>query len=175
VWAWPAADGLPAFSADFDIAHTPNLPPAGAGDRRPRKTSDKLSKVSPKGYAKAAAKKVGKTSRTVARDVSRGEKIDPQALADLAGSCLDNGTELDALAKLPAAEQRSLAEAAKRGETVSAITAHSACDPEHHPKPSDGTEEIELGKLIARLRRAQARNTDTMCVCDALERRLKRP
>jgi hypothetical protein len=71
-----------------------------------------MSNVSPKGYAKAAAKKVGKTSRTVARDVSRGEKIDPQALADLAGTCLDNGTELDALARLPAAEQRSLAEAA---------------------------------------------------------------
>jgi hypothetical protein len=37
----------------------------------------------------------------------------------------ENGTELDVLAKLPAAEQRSLAEAAKRGEKVSAITARS--------------------------------------------------
>jgi ParB-like nuclease domain len=143
----------------------------GKAGGRPRKTSDKMSKVSTKGYAKAAAKKVGKTSRTVARDVSRGEKIDPQALADLAGTCLDNGTELDALAKLPAAEQRSLAEAAKRSEKVSAITARSACD----PKTSDGTEEIELGKVIARLRRDQPRNPDTMRVCEALERRLKRP
>jgi uncharacterized ParB-like nuclease family protein len=147
----------------------------GKAGGRPRKTSDKMSKVSTSGYAKAAAKKVGKTSRTVARDVSRGEKIVPQALADLAGTCLDNGTELDGLAKLPAAEQRSLAEAAKRGEKVSAITAHSACDPEDHPKTNDGTEEIELGKVIARLRRDQPRNTDTMRVCDALERRLKRP
>ena len=81
---------------------------------------------------------------------------------------------LDALAKLPAAEQRSLAEAAKRGGKVSAITAHSACDPED-PKTSDGTEEIELGKVIARLRRNQPRNADTMRICDALERRLKRP
>jgi uncharacterized ParB-like nuclease family protein len=103
----------------------------GKAGGRPRKTSDKMSKVSTRGYAKAAAKNVGKTSRTVARDVSRGEKIDPQALSDLAGTCLDNGTELDALAKLPAAEQRSLAEAAKRGEKVSTITAHSACDPEN--------------------------------------------
>src|SRR5271169_1766510 len=108
-----------------------------------------------------------------ARDVSRGEKIDPRALADLAGTCLGNGTELDALAKLPAAEQRSLAEAAKRGEKVSAITARSACDPED-PKTSDETEEIELGKVIARLRRDQPRNADTMLICDALERRLKR-
>jgi hypothetical protein len=103
---------------------------------RPRKTSDKMSKVSTKGYAKAAAKKVGKTSRTVARDVSRGEKIDPQALADLAGTCLDNGTELDALTKLPAAEQCRLAETAKRGEKVSAITARSA--PEDHPEKPRG-------------------------------------
>jgi hypothetical protein len=106
----------------------------GKAGGRPRKTSDKMSKVSTRGYAKAAAKKVGKTSRTVARDVSRGEKIDPQALADLAGTCLDNGTELGALARLRAAEQRSLAEAAKRGEKVSAI----ACGPEA-PKTSDGT------------------------------------
>jgi hypothetical protein len=110
----------------------------GKAGGRPRKTSDKMSKVSTSGYAKAAAKKVGKTSRTVARDVSRGEKIDPQALADLAGTCLDNGTELDALAKLPAAEQRSLAEAARRGEKVSAITTLSACDFEAR-KTSHGT------------------------------------
>jgi hypothetical protein len=79
---------------------------------------------------------------------------------------------LDALAKLPAAEQRSLAEAAKGGEKVSAITARSACDPED-PKTSDGTEEIELEKVIARLRRDQPRNADTMRICDALERRLQ--
>lgn len=125
-------------------------------------------------FVKDTAKKTGKAKRTIARDVFRGEKIDPQALADLAGTCLDSGTELDAMAKLPVAEQRSLAEAAKRGETVSAITARSACDPED-PKTSDGTEEIELGKVIARLRRDQPRNADTMRICDALERRLKRP
>ena len=66
-------------------------------------------------FVNDTAKKTGKAKRTIARDVSRGEKIDPQALADLAGTCLDNGTELDALAKLPVDKQRSLAEAAKRG------------------------------------------------------------
>jgi hypothetical protein len=50
-----------------------------------------------------------------------------------------------------------------------------ACDPEDHFKTSDGTEEIELGKVIARLRRDQPRNADTMRICDALECRLKRP
>jgi ParB-like chromosome segregation protein Spo0J len=67
------------------------------------------------------------------------------------------------------------AEAAKRPEKVSAITPHSARNPEYHPETSDGTEEIELGKVIARLRRDQPRNPDTMRICDALERRLKRP
>jgi hypothetical protein len=79
----------------------------------------------------------------------------------------------DALAKLPTDKQRSLAEAARRGEKISAITEGSVCDPED-PKTSDGTEEIELGKVIARLRRTQPRNPDTMLICDALERRLHR-
>ena len=61
---------------------------------------------------------------------------------------------------------------AQRGEKVSAIAARSACDLED-PKMSDGIEEIELGKVIARLRRTQPRNPDTMRVCDALERRLQ--
>jgi hypothetical protein len=52
----------------------------GKAGGRPRKTSDKMSKVLTRGYAKAAAKNVGKTSRTVARDVSRGEKIDHQGV-----------------------------------------------------------------------------------------------
>jgi ParB family chromosome partitioning protein len=151
----------------------------GAG--RPKRDGTKAKSKGQNGpskkdaYTKDAAKKTGKSSRTIKREVARGENIDPQALADLAGTCLDNGTELDALAKLPAAEQRSLAEAAKRGEKVSAITAHSACDSEDDHKTSDGTEELELGKVIARLRRDQSRNADTMRVCDALERRLKRP
>jgi ParB family chromosome partitioning protein len=120
----------------------------GAG--RPKRDETKAKSKGQNGplkkdaYTKDAAKKTGKSSRTIKREVARGENIDPQALADLAGTCLDSGTDLDALAKLPAAEQRSLAEAAKRGEKVSAITAHSACDPEDHPKTTDETEELEL-------------------------------
>jgi hypothetical protein len=45
---------------------------------------------------------------------------------------------IDALAKLPAENQRSLAETAKRGEQVSAVTAFNTCDPEAS-KTSDGT------------------------------------
>jgi hypothetical protein len=71
-------------------------------------------------YLKDAVKKTGQSRAAVARDISRGEKIDSIALADLAGTCLDNGTELDALAKLPVKKQRDLAARAKAGEMVSA-------------------------------------------------------
>jgi hypothetical protein len=65
-------------------------------------------------------------------------------LPEIIGTSLDKGAEIDALAKLPVEKQRSLAEAAKRGEQVSAISALSACDPEA-AKTSDGA-----GKEAAR-------------------------
>lgn len=148
----------------------------GAG--RPKRDDNKAKSKGQNGplkkdaYTKDAAKKTGKSSRTIKREVARGESIDPQALADLAGTCLDNGTQLDALARLTPAEQRRLAEAAQRGENVSVIPERSVCDPKD-PRVNDGTEEIELGNVIARLRRNQPRNPDTMRVCDALERRLR--
>ena len=78
-------------------------------------------------------------------------------------------------AQVAANVQRKVARSKKaaKGEKISAITPQSACDPEGHPE-SDGTEEIELGKVIAKLRRDQPHNRDTMRVCDALERRVKR-
>jgi N6-adenosine-specific RNA methylase IME4 len=94
----------------------------GKAGGRPPKTSDKMAEVSTKGYARATAKKSGKASRTVARDVARAEAIDPKALADLNGTCLDKGDQLDALAKMPKPEQRKLAKRAKAGEKVSAKT-----------------------------------------------------
>jgi ParB family chromosome partitioning protein len=148
----------------------------GAGrpkrDGKKAKSNGQNGPLKKDAYTKDAAKKTGKSSRTIKREVARGENIDPQVLSDLAGTCLDNGTELDALARLSAAEQRSLAEAAKRGDNVSAITTPSVREPEES-KVNDGTEEIELGNVIARLRRNQPRNPDTMRVCDALEHRLK--
>jgi hypothetical protein len=77
--------------------------------------------------------------------------------------------EIDAPEKPPA--EQSLAD---RCEKASTITPRSTCGHED-PKTTDGTEELELGKVIARLRRDQPRNADTMRLCDALERRLKRP
>ena len=58
-------------------------------------------------------------------------------LPEITGTSLDTGAEIDALAKLPVEKQRSLAEAAKRGEQVSAVTALSALS--EAAKTSDGT------------------------------------
>jgi N6-adenosine-specific RNA methylase IME4/ParB-like chromosome segregation protein Spo0J len=91
----------------------------------------KAAKAKPKGakaqiepqqdaYTKDAAKKTARSRATIKRDVARGENIDPEALADLNSSCLDKGDELDAMVKLPVAEQRKLAARAKAGEKVSA-------------------------------------------------------
>jgi hypothetical protein len=98
--------------------------------------SDNLSDA----FSTDVAKKTGQTARNVRRKVARSKKV--AVLPKIVGTSLDKGREIDALAKLPAAEQRSLAEAAKKGEKVSAVIALNACDPEANM--SDGREEIEL-------------------------------
>ena len=55
-------------------------------------------------YTADAAKKTGKSERSVQREAARGTAIPD--VAALAGTSLDKCDELDALAKLPAAEQR---------------------------------------------------------------------
>jgi ParB-like chromosome segregation protein Spo0J len=123
-------------------------------------------------FVRDTAKKTGTGRSSVQRDVTRGKKV--EVLRDIVGTSLDKGAEIDALAKLPASVQESLAKAAKMGEEVSAIARRASdCDAEE-PMMGEGTEEIELGKAIARLRRQQPHNKDTMFICDALQRALQR-
>lgn len=75
--------------------------------------SDNLS------FASATAAATGKTERTVERVAARGRALGG-ALKDIAGTSLDKGAELDALAKLPRGERDALVERAKGGEAVSA-------------------------------------------------------
>ena len=58
-------------------------------------------------------------------------------LPDIIGTALDNGAEIDALAKLSVEKQQSLAQAAKRGEQVSAIPR------DHNPNQMSDVSEIE--------------------------------
>jgi N6-adenosine-specific RNA methylase IME4 len=74
----------------------------------------------PPAFIDDAAAKTGKHRATVARDVARSEKV--VVLAEIAGTVLDEGAQLNAPGKLPPAEQRKLAERAKAGEKVNAKT-----------------------------------------------------
>jgi hypothetical protein len=75
---------------------------------------------SPRSYIDDDAKKTGQSRITVSRDAKRGAAIDGDVLVMIAGTSLDSGEELDALAKMTIQGQRALAERAARGEPVSA-------------------------------------------------------
>jgi len=68
-------------------------------------------------FTKDTAKKTGQSERKVQLDAARA-KLD--VLADIVGTSLDKGAEIDALAKLLPAHQRNLVDRAKAGEKVSA-------------------------------------------------------
>jgi ParB-like chromosome segregation protein Spo0J len=140
------------------------------GGRGKKKTMDETSTLfSPKRLQ--LARTVLAHSPDLAQAVFAGSKLLDAAYAEARKAKHPPGNVRRKVAR----SKKVATESANGGEKVSAITPHSACDPEDHPETSDGTEEIELGKVIARLRRAQPRNADTMRICDALERRLKRP
>jgi ParB family transcriptional regulator, chromosome partitioning protein len=86
------------------------------GDRKSAKS--KRQNVDSKGYAADTANKIGKTRKTVERAVRRGKKIPD--VASLAGTSLDKGAELDALAKMSPEQQSELIKKASAGEKVSA-------------------------------------------------------
>jgi hypothetical protein len=119
----------------FEAAHPETKRGSGGGRAKAAKSKGAKGQNGPKqdAYVEDTAKKTGKSRRTVKRDVTRS-KIDPQALDDLAGTCLDTGVELDAMAKMSVDEQRDLAARAKAGETVTAVkpkatATESATDP----------------------------------------------
>ena len=69
-------------------------------------------------YTADTAKKTGGSERSIQRHVERGNKI--PNVSELAGTSLDHGVELDALADLPKDVQAELIEKARKGEKVSA-------------------------------------------------------
>jgi hypothetical protein len=82
-----------------------------SGPGQPKKNSAKLAK-----YSELAATALGVGERTVHRDLARGKKIDPEVLAEVAGTALDKGVVLDELASTPREQQREkLSEIASRG------------------------------------------------------------
>nr|WP_272481828.1 MT-A70 family methyltransferase [Hyphomicrobium sulfonivorans] len=84
----------------------------GATGRRGKKDANFAS------FADDTASKTGRSKRSVAQDSTRAMKI--ERIADVVGTVLDKGDELDALAKLPPERQEQVIEKAKAGERVSA-------------------------------------------------------
>jgi hypothetical protein len=78
-------------------------------------------------FVGATSKATGQSKRTVKRDATRAKKV--VVIDQIVGTSLDSGAELDALAKLPEAEQQQLADRAKAGEGVSARTKAERADP----------------------------------------------
>lgn len=58
-------------------------------------------------YADRAAADLGVSKRTVQQDLRRGKNIAPDVLAEVAGTDMDKGVVLDALASVPQADQRA--------------------------------------------------------------------
>jgi hypothetical protein len=98
----------------------PETKPTKTGGPGRAKTRRKVCDDTADRFTKDAAKKTGKSERAIQLDAARANKI--VVLSDVAGTSLDTGEELDALAKLPEAEQRKLADRAVNGEKVSAKT-----------------------------------------------------
>jgi ParB family chromosome partitioning protein len=53
------------------------------------------------------AKKTGQSERAVQRDASRGERVAPEVLSQIAGTILDTGKTLDELASVPKESQQA--------------------------------------------------------------------
>jgi hypothetical protein len=110
-------------------------------------------------FTKDTANKTGRSERSVQREVERGKNV--VVLGEISGTCLDNGGELDALAKLPPDEQRALAARVKAGETVSAKAQLAQLDEqelEHKPRKTPGQHVITAGERKAQYAEDEQQN-----------------
>lgn len=73
----------------------------------------------PKEFAQDTAARTGEAKRTINRQVARADALGPD-IKLVAGTSLDKGVELDALAKMSADQRAPIIAAAQRGEQVSA-------------------------------------------------------
>lgn len=113
------------------------------------------------------AERTGRSERAIQLEAARGEKIDGQVLAEIKGTSLDKGVELDALARLQPEDQRELADKAKSGQEVSARALHQQASGERVTIPLDPVKAAEalcrvfdveqLATLLAILLKSQQR------------------
>lgn len=86
---------------------------AGANSKHGR-ANDNLS------FASDTASKTGVATKTVEREAARGAAISEDFFADIKGTSLDKGVELDAMARLPQATPRKRA-SGKSPKTCTAL------------------------------------------------------
>lgn len=105
------AQAIARRKAIYELMHPETRAEANASAAR--KTSGNLSFVS------STSDAIGKDKRTVERAAARGRALGDD-LSSIAGTSLDKGAELDALAKMPLSERASVISRARAGENVSA-------------------------------------------------------
>ncbi|MBM3654917.1 MAG: hypothetical protein FJX06_19290, partial [Alphaproteobacteria bacterium] len=103
-----------------------------------RKTSANLAFVS------ATSASTGKAKRSIERAAARGAALGDD-LSAIAGTSLDKGVELDALAKAPDDERKALIARAKAGENVSARRPSSTAA---EPLSDSSATEKQIAKLM---------------------------
>lgn len=83
-----------------------------------RKQGNASANLAP-AFTTSTSRTTGRSERTIQREAERGEKLGP-ILKRVAGTSLDKGVELDALAALPSDERDEIVSRAEKGERVSA-------------------------------------------------------
>lgn len=109
---------------------------------------DQTDKLSVRSYATTAAADLGVDERTIRRDLRRGKNIDPDVLAQVAGTEHDKGVVLDMLASTPKDSQ-----AAKLREI---IQQRSQVRPAPDPLNDPEAHERQLSALMSAWNRAAA-------------------
>jgi len=113
----------------YEALHPETRHGAGTGGRAGRTKNEVAESATSNGqkaaerFTKAAAKATGKSERTLQKDAERGEALSEATLVMVERTCLDQGEELDALAKLTPAKRNELIVRAATGCKVSAKVA----------------------------------------------------
>ncbi|MCD9821161.1 ParB N-terminal domain-containing protein [Bradyrhizobium japonicum] len=105
--------------AAYEAVH-PEAKHGGAPAKKGGGKASRAKDAKSASFADDTATKTGRSKRAVAQDAARGEALRDD-LDRVAGTSLDKGTELDALAKMSAEERAPLIEQAAAGENVSAL------------------------------------------------------
>lgn len=102
---------------------------AAGGDRKSSRQVGDLIDAKPERaerFTKATANATGQSERAIQRDAARGEALGADTLSKVAGTSLDAGEQIDALAKLSEPKRAELIERAAKGEDVNAKAAVKA-------------------------------------------------